>query len=168
MAPNQQTLLELGNLALKLAGNPKTRRQFLKQVKEVDPNYRAPADVQLEEFKEETKREREEERIRYNAQVQQARSGQARQKLISDGRYTEDQVKEIEEKVMKRYGLHDYEAASKLYAADLEPTKPSNNQRGRHGQIWEFPDLPGLLQNPEKAASDAAYAVIDELRSGRR
>jgi hypothetical protein len=167
MAPNQQTLLELGQLALKLAGNQKTRRKFLAQVKEVDPNYRPPADVQLEDFKEQTKREREEEKIRAQAEQHQQRAAGQRQRLIESGKYTDDQVKEIEEKVMKRYGLNDYEAGAKLYAADLAPARPSNGQKARHGQIWEFPNIPGLLQNPEKAASDAAYAVIDELRAGR-
>ncbi len=68
---------------------------------------------------------------------------------------------------MKRYGLNDYEAASKLYAADLAPQRPSNANKMRHGQIWEFPNLPGLLQNPDKAANDAAYSIIDEMRAGR-
>lgn len=164
---NQQTLIELGQLALKLAGNEKTRRRFLAQVKEVDPNYRPPADVQLADFKDQTKREREEEKIRAQAERDQEKHARAREKLIESGKYTEDQVKEIEEKVMNRYGLRDYDAATKLYAADLAPQRPSNAQKMRHGQIWEFPDLPGLLQDPAKAASDAAYSVIDELRGNR-
>lgn len=167
MAPNQQTLLDLGTLALKIAGNPKTRRDFLKQVKAVDPSYRPPADVQLEDFKEEFRREESDKQIRAQAQYQQRQRAGQRQKLLESGRYNEEQVVEIEEKVMKKYGLNDYEAGAKLYAADLAPNRPSNRDKPRHGQIWEFPDLPGLLNNPEKAATDAAYAVIDELRGNR-
>lgn len=167
MPPSQQTLMELGQLALKLAGNPKTRKNFLKDVQAVDPNYRPPADVQLEEFKAEIKKDQEEREIRAQAARQQNFRSNQRAKLISSGKYTEDQVKEIETAVMKKYGLADYEAAAKLYAADVAPAKPSNREKFRHGQIWEFPNLPGLLQNPEKAASDAAYAIIDELRQGR-
>jgi len=167
MAPDPKTLHDLGVLALKIAGNPKTRREFLKQVKAVDPNYRPPADVQLQDFKDDLKKEREEEKIRERAEGYQRQAAAQRQSLIESGRYTEEQVVEMEEKVMKKYRLGDYEAASKLYAADIAPARPSNRDKMRHGQIWEFPDLPGLLQNPEKAASDAAYAVIDELRAGR-
>ena len=167
MPVSQQTEHELAQLALKLAGNPKTRRQFLAQVKQVDPNYRPPADVQLEDFKQEVKREREEEKMRAAGEAEQRRLTDQRQKLLDGGKYTPEQVAEIENTVMKKYGLRDYEAGAKLYAADLAPSRPSNANKMRHGQIWEFPNIPGLLQNPDKAASDAAYAVIDELRAGR-
>jgi hypothetical protein len=167
MPVNQQTLMELGALAMKVAGHPKTRRQFLGQVKQVDPNYRLPADVQLEDFKEQQAREREEEKIRAKAERDERRRTEQRQKLIDSGRYTEEQVGEIEEKVMKKFGLNDFEAGAKLYAADLKPQNPTNTNQQRHGRIWEFPNLPGLLENPDKAANDAAYAVIDELRGAR-
>ena len=161
-----QTEKDLAALMLKLSGNPKTRRKQLAMIREVDPNYRIPADVQLEEYKEQVKREREEEKIRAQAEKSQERQTGQRQGLIESGKYTEEQVKEIEG-VMRKYGLGDYDAGAKLYAADMTPAKASNANRPRHGQIWEFPDLPGLLQNPEKAATDAAYAVLDEMRSGR-
>jgi len=164
-----QTAGELADLMMKLSGNPKTRQRLLSMVKEVQPNYRAPADVQLAEFKEQTRIEREKERADW--QKQQLANARAKQRnhLIESGRYDEQQVKEIEEKVMKHYGLGDYEAAAKIYASDTAPAKPREGDlKYRHGKIWEFPDLPGLMQNPEKAALDAAYSVIDELRAGKR
>jgi hypothetical protein len=46
---------------------------------------------------------------------------------------------------------------------------PSHSQKpARHGQYWEFPDIPGLLSNPDKAASDMAYSMIDEFRGRPR
>jgi hypothetical protein len=169
MALAPQTTNDLAALALKLAGNPKTRAKFTRMVQEVSPSYRLPADVQLQEFEARSKREREEEKIRERAERAEERRTQARQGLINSGRYTEDQVVEIEA-VMKKHGLPSdkYDAGAKLYGADISPARPNNaNQPMRHGQIWEFPNIPGLLQNPEKAASDAAYAVIDEMRAGR-
>jgi hypothetical protein len=160
-----QTLMELGQLAVKLAANPNTRMPFLRQVKKVDPNYRPPADFQLEEFKQQTRQEREQEKLAaQTAKVNEKLEAQ-RKKLVDSGKYTEDQIKEIETKVMTKYGLSDYDAGAKLYSADFAPKRPDD--RPRAGRIWEFPDLPGLFENTEKAANDAAYAVIDELRAGR-
>lgn len=165
-AISTQTEKDLAQLLLKLSGNPKTRRHTLAMIKAVDPNYRIPADVQLEEYKAQVAREKENDKITAQAEKSRERQQGQRQGLIQSGKYTEDQVKEIEG-VMSKYGLGDYEAGAKLYAADMAPAKASNRDRPRHGQIWEFPDLPGLLQNPEKAANDAAYAVLDEMRAGR-
>ncbi len=167
MSVDPATLQKLGELAMRLAGNPQTRPDFLKQMAKVDPSYRLPADVQFEDFKAQFKKEQEEKEIRTKAEQAQRNARNQRNKLINSGKYTEDQVKEIETGVMKKYGLNDYEAAAKVYAADIAPSKPSNRDKMRHGQIWEFPNLPGLLNNPEKAASDAAYAIIDEFRAGR-
>lgn len=167
MPLDAKTTADMATLLMKLSGNPKTRRKQLELVKELDPNYRLPADVQIASLKEDLTKDREEEKIRTRAENYQRQSQAQRKALIDSGRYTEEQVKEMEEKVMKRYRLGDYEAASKLYAADIEPARPSSRDRARHGQIWEFPDIPGLLQNPDKAATDAAYSIIDEMRSGR-
>ena len=167
MAYDPKTVSDMATLLLKLSGNPKTRRKQLELVKEMDPNFRLPADIQVESLKEDLKKEAEEAKIRAQAEKYQRQSKSQRQALLDSGRYNEEQVKEIEEKVMKKYRLGDYEAASKLYAADIAPAKPSNREKMRHGQIWEFPDIPGLLQNPDKAATDAAYSIIDELNAGR-
>jgi hypothetical protein len=167
MPPNEQTLMDLGKLALKLAGNPKTRGAFVKAVKEVEPNYRPPADVQFSDFKDELRKEAAEREKKEKDDARKATTAAQRQTLLDSGRYTEDQVAEIEAGVMKKYKLDDYDAAAKLYAADMKPSQPSNHDKMRHGQIWEFPDIPGLLNNPDKAASDMAYSVIDELRASR-
>src|SRR6516225_9326875 len=57
----QETLLELGRLALRLSRNEKTRRPFLKQVKEVAPNYQLPGDQQVEDLRAELKETRDKE-----------------------------------------------------------------------------------------------------------
>lgn len=165
-AISTQTEKDLAALLLKLSGNPKTRLHTLRMIKAIDPNYRIPADVQLEEYKAQVARDKENDKIKAQAEKSREKQTTQREGLITSGKYNEDQVKEIET-VMTKYGLGDYEAGAKLYAADMAPARASNKDRPRHGQIWEFPDLPGLLQNPEKAATDAAYAVLDEMRAGR-
>jgi hypothetical protein len=157
-----QTQAELSALMLKLAGNPATRRRLLGMVKEIDPKYRAPADVQLEEFKEQSKREQAEARAKWEQQqLQRARTNQ-RQQLIASGKYDEEQVKDIEASVLKKYPTLDYEAAAKLYASDSSPARQRAAQRpSKH---WELPWLEGLMDDPAKAANDTAYAMIDEFR----
>jgi hypothetical protein len=162
----QETLLELGRLALRLSRNEKTRRPFLKQVKEVAPNYQLPGDQQVEDLraelketrdKEETERKTREVRERLEAQ----RRGLLDGSLLAGRKFDDDTVKEIEEKVMTKYGISDYEAGAKLYLSDF---KPPPNVRPSANASWTFPDIPGLNDDPAKAAREAAHLVIDEFR----
>jgi hypothetical protein len=82
-------------------------------------------------------------------------------------KYSAEQITEIET-VMTKYGISDYEAGAKLYSADFKPSAQSSTRdKIRHGTVWEFPELPGLFENPDKAARDMAVQVIDEFRSAR-
>jgi hypothetical protein len=158
-----QTEQALGRLMHKLAGHPKTRATVLAAVQQVEPGYRLPADVSMSQMeariRADLQKEKNEER---QAQANNARA-RKRAKLVET--HGEDAVKEIEEKIVKKYPSIDLDDAAKIYAMEDGPARPSSRpEPSRHGQIWEFPDIPGLLQNPEKAAQTAAYAVIDELR----
>ena len=162
----QETLLELGKLAMRLSRNEKTRRPFLKQVKEVSPGYQLPGDQQVEDLraelaetrdKEETERKAREVRERLEAQ----RRGLIDGTLLDGKKFDDATVKEIEEKVMSKYGISDYAAGAKLYLSDFKPppsAKPSATA------TWSFPDIPGLMDDPAKAAREAAHQVIDEFR----
>lgn len=166
MAMAPQTAVAMGQLLQRLAGNPKTRAQTLGLVKQIDPNYRLPADVAIENFKAEQQAEKARERLEASKAQRERRHNQQRKKLLES--YDEEHVKKIEER-LKKYpeGSIDLEEAAKLYAADTEVAAPANRERAermRHGQYWTFPNLPGLLENPDKAATDMAYSVIDELR----
>jgi hypothetical protein len=162
-----ETLNELGKLAIRLSRNPKTRRGLLKMVKATDPNYQLPGDMQVQDLRDELAGQRERERIeaegkaiRQKLEDQRARLGTG--ELV--GRAFDDaQIADIE-KVMTKYGVGDYEAGAKIYLADAKPARPTPAQSG---PAWTFPDLPGLLDDPAKAARAAAFGVIDELQ-GRR
>jgi hypothetical protein len=165
MALHPQTAIAMGNLLHRLAGNPATRAQTLADIKKLDPSYRLPADVEIASLRQElaakdTQNKREEETRR----AQNRRNNQRKKLVDSHG---EDIVKQIEEVTLKKYPHLDLEDAAKLYAADNGPVMAptgSNQKPARHGQYWEFPDIPGLLSNPDKAASDMAYSIIDDLR----
>lgn len=161
---DDETLKELGKLAVKLASNKKTRRGFIKAVKEIEPDRQFPdQDVQdlREEMEERMTRDREERETAAMAERLAA------QRAGLGDRFSEEQIKEIETKVMPKYGLSDYEAAATIYGADLAPAVPTNQQPRPSGS-WELPDLPGLKEDPAKAARDHAYRVIDELRTPAR
>ncbi|HWS65703.1 MAG TPA: hypothetical protein VN325_23335 [Steroidobacteraceae bacterium] len=163
MPLHPQTAAAMGNLLHKLAGHPKTRAATLGLIKQVEPGYRLPADVAIAdsearmraEFQKGKDTERDERAARTRANQ--------RKKLVDS--HGEDVVKEIEEKIVKKYPTIDLEDAAKLYASEDGPARPSSSRpESRPGSLWEFPDIPGLLQNPDKAAQNAAYTVIDELR----
>lgn len=158
------TLAELGKLALKVANNPKTRRQFLKAVKEVEPDRRFP-DQDVEDLREEVRAELDNERQERERERLAERLEAQRQGLL--GRFTEEQIQDIEKTVMPKYGISDYEAAAKIYGADLAPALPTH-QQSRPGANWELPNFEGLHKDPAKAARDMAYKVIDEMRSPKR
>src|SRR6516164_4422425 len=162
----QETLLELGRLALRLSRNEKTRRPFLKQVKEVAPNYQLPGDQQVEDLRAELEERRakddaERKGREITERLERQRAGLIDGTLLSGRKFDDATVKEIEEKVMTKYGISDYEAGAKLYLSDF---KPPPNARPTSTGTWTFPDIPGLNDDPAKAAREAAHQVIDEFR----
>jgi hypothetical protein len=162
----QETLLELGKLALRLSRNEKTRRPFLKQVKEVAPGYQLPGDQQVADLRAELEERREkDETERRSKEVTERLEAQKRGlldgTLMSGRKFDADTVKEIEEKIMTKYGISDYEAGAKLYLSDF---KPPPNAKPTATATWSFPDIPGLMDDPAKAAREAAHQVIDEFR----
>lgn len=159
-----QTAAAMGQLLHRLAGNPKTRAQTLGLIKEIDPSYRLPADVSIDNLKRDLAAKFENDKRAEQQQRYQNRRANQRRKLVES--HGEDVVKQIEEVTLKKYPHMELEDAAKLYAADNGPVMaPSNSGKpARHGQYWEFPDIPGLLSNPDKAASDMAYSMIDEFR----
>jgi hypothetical protein len=162
-----QTAAAMGQLLHRLAGNPKTRAQTLGLIKEIDPSYRLPADVSIDNLKRELATKFENDKRADQQQRYQNRRANQRKKLVDS--HGEDVVKQIEEGVLKKYPHLDLEDAAKLYAADNGPVSAATNAKpARHGQYWEFPDIPGLLTNPDKAASDMAYSMIDEFRGRPR
>lgn len=167
-----ETQRELGRLLFKMSRNKDTRRPVLQTIKKVDPEYMLPGDQQVEDLRQEFE-EREEKRTRdseqkaVNERLEAQRRGLMDGTLLPGRKFDEAQIKEIEDKVMPKYGIADYEAAAKIYASDLKPEKPRNGPVNGHGATWTFPDIPGLMDDPTKASREAAHAVIDEFNGTR-
>ena len=160
-----ETLTELGKLALKMSRNKDTRREFLKQVKKIAPDYQLPGDQQVADLRAELEEKEatakvEAEKKSILDRLENQRRGLAEGTLLAGKKFTAEQIKEIEEKVMPKYGISDYEGAAKIYLGDFKPPAP----KGAPGSTtWTFPDIPGLFEDPTKAAREAANMVIDEL-----
>lgn len=162
---DQKTKDELAALAMDLAGNKDTRKTFGKLAQKINPNLGASfRDVEMDELREEidglkTGKTGSVERKR--AEIE-ARMVEQRAQL--GNRYDEASIGEIE-KVMQEYGLTDYEAGAKIYAADNGPGL-QRDVSDRSGGSWEMPKYDGLFENPIKAARNMAHNVIDEFRRG--
>jgi hypothetical protein len=166
---------DLARLALDLSHDKKTRKAFAKIVREAkpdSPHAAAFADVEVEDKFEAFQRAQEEKEIKREQAVIVARMNEQRQRLLSGDeaggrKYSEDDVKKIEA-LMEKKGLTDYEDAAVLYAATLPPenTKPSNEPLPQ-GATWEMPQFAEYAKDPNKAARNNAYAVIDEFRRKR-
>ena len=167
-----ETLMELGKLQIKMARSPKQRAKLLSLVKEFDPNYQLPADMQVLNLRQELANKFEQDKVAAEQKaikdkLERQRAGLLTGETLPGRTFEEAQLPEIE-KVMEKYGLSDYEAGAKLYASDLKPQRPAGSGRGSNGATWTFPDLPGLMDDPNGAARNAAYSVIDELQGARR
>lgn len=166
------TQRELGRMLFKMSKGKDTRREVLKSIKKADPEYMLPGDQQVEDLRQEMaerdeKRELEAQQRAVRERLETQRRGLLDGTLLPGRKFDDEQVKEIEEKVMPKYGIADYEAAAKIYASDLKPEKPRNGPINGHGATWTFPDIPGLMDDPTKASREAAHAVIDEFNGTR-
>lgn len=166
-AYSPEVLQELGKLSLRLAANEKTRKAHLKNIKTLSPGYQLPADIATADLREELTGALADDKLERERKATEDRIAAQRKSLIDSGRYSEDDVKKIETEVMQKFGLSDYAAAAKIYAADTQPAKPSGREPLTRDATWTLPQVPGLLDDPTKAARNAAYAEIDAINARR-
>lgn len=172
------TMATLSTLAANLSNNKDTRAPFAHLVAKVDPELaKSFNDVFLsDKFAALEKKIDDGIQTRQANELQQAQQRQ-RQKLIDDGRYTEDQVKEIESGVMTKFGLSDYEAGATLYAAEHPPEHPAlavPDFLNDNGQTWEFPTVVGrdgknvpfneFQKDPRKHSLNSAIYHIQQFK----
>jgi hypothetical protein len=174
-----QDMARLSTLLYKMSHDPKTREDTARVMARVDPQAaKAFADVQLKDQFAQFRKEMEDEKLR--ERVAQAQTKQRDQRKQLAGRFSEEQIVEIEKNYMTPLGLGDYLAASKIYAADNPATHPElivPPEVESGGATWEFPTVPGkdgkmlsfedFAKNPVKASRDAAIQVITEFKRAR-
>lgn len=160
---SDQTLKELAELSLRLAHNDKTRERYVELVQEDNPNFKAPdieakkAARKVDELREELKLEKQREQALSKMESQ-------KQKLIDSNRYSDEDMGKIEN-FMQEKGIADYEDAATLYSSRHAPAPSTPEIKTSR---WEMPAFKGLMENPNKWASDEAHRVIGEFRNNRR
>jgi len=150
------------DLALKLFQNPKTKASFTKLIKEVDPSFESPVG-DIEELRNEIKNHKEEMTIQTAAREEQRNREKARAKIKA--KYDDSAMKVIEEEIMPKYGISDYEAASKIYDYDLP--KPKKEPGAMYGARWTMPAIDELISDPAGWAKSAAIDEVEKIMARR-
>lgn len=171
-----QDMGRLSTLLYKMSHDPRTRDDTARIMSKVDPNAaKAFADVSLKDQFAQFRKEMEDEKLRERMAQAQQRQREQRQKLAE--RFSEDQIVEMEKTIMTKHGLGDYEAASKIYAAD-NPSTPAEmippSERGEGSRTtWEFPTVEGrdgkmldfqaFAKDPVRASHSAMEREIQKI-----
>jgi hypothetical protein len=171
------TAADLADLFHELSQNKETRKivaTAVKKLKPDSPHAMAFADVEQEDRFEAFRREQEERDLERQKSEMMARMNHARQSLLTGGsdgsgrKYSEDDVKKIEE-LMQKKGISDYDDGATLYAATLPPMdpRPGIDIPEQHGATWEIPEFAKFADNPQRASRDVAHQVITEFMRKR-
>lgn len=165
------TQAELAQLMLAIAHNPKTRKQVVKQIKEVFPAYVVPDDVAKDDLlgvvKDEfSERDRKAAEKDAKTRLEQQRKGLIDGTLIEGRRYDDKQVKEIEA-LMESRGVADYETGALIYAGSEKPAG-ATPEIPTAGQ-WQMPKVDNPFDSAKIAASarTKAFDAIREINSRR-
>lgn len=185
MAPKRQLtpqeMADLSNMFFELSHDPKTRPYVAKLVEHKFPDRAASfTDVKQQNEMQALRNEIAQRDQLAKANEMQRALDQQRDKLIESGRYTADQAKEIKGIIDRHGGTLDYNQAAVLYAHENPAVNPADAPPlpGRMDARWEFPTVPGrdgkpipfndFVKDPNAAAHNAAYAVIDGFMSRPR
>lgn len=167
MPPDEESPYDA--LLRKIAADKEAKTAFVHLAKKVEPNWQVPADVAVDDLRQETRAELEAMRLQRETDRSNAELDRKRAALAD--RYGPDAVQTIEKEIMTKYGLADYELAGRVYAAEqpAPDRERRDHQIAKHGATWEMPqiNLGEYMANPRKAALDEAYRVIDEFKARR-
>lgn len=175
------TAAELGDLLHELSHSKEGRREvgkLIKKYKPDSPHAQAFADVDLEDKFEAFKEEQEADRLRRESEAINRELARQRNALLTGGgdgsgrKFTEEQVKQIEE-LMQARGVRSYEDGATLYGALNPPVDPDHDELQRHGATFEFPTVNNMpfeefAKNPAGASRNLAHQLIDEFQRRKR
>lgn len=160
-----ETRDEMAALLKKLSDHPKTRKNLLKSIKEVDPEFHIP-ELEIETKAEEvySKTTEEVEKLRAELRERDAREelSKRRNSLLSKGKIkSEEDIEEIE-KIMVEKKIADHEAAADYWNWMKQASEPTPS--GYNPQVMKQWDLSKFMKNPQNAAREAAAEALNELR----
>jgi len=160
------TVQELAQLSLSMAGNPKTRKQFLKLTKEVSPGTPIPeldteSQVEARLAEEREARQKLEEKI---DQTELKRNlSEARKRTMETYELSDEDMTKMEEMIGKKELPADYKWAAQLYRQQIQDDAPTTYGSSGWGPA-ELPAHEGLLEDPHRWAQQTAHSMIDEIK----
>lgn len=176
------TAAELGDLLHELSHSPEGRREVGRLIKKYKPDSahaQAFTDVELEDKFEAFKTEQEQDRLKRESELANQELARQRHALLTGGadgagrKYSEEQVKQIEELMIAR-GIRSYADGATIYGAINPPVDPDHEGGApRHGASYDFPTVGTLsfedfAKNPNAASRDMAHSLIDEFNRRKR
>jgi len=175
------TATELGDLLHELTHSKAGRRRVAELIREVmpdSPHAQAFNDVDIEEKFEKFKEEQEADRLRRESEAVNRELARQRNALLTGGpdgqgrKYTEEQVVQIEDLMVKR-GVRSYDDGATLYAATNPPVDPDHESAPQHGATYEFPTIGNLsfeefAKAPDRASRNMAHQLIGEFQRRKR
>lgn len=168
---NDETRDELAQLALGLANNGKTRKQFLGLVKTAKPETPIPElDAQEAFHAELAKRDeafekfkREQEEKEYRAALE-AKKSTARDKYGLD----DEAMKKIDEMIAKKELPADYEWAARLYKDQAQAAEPTSYGSSGYGPVdveGFAKGFEGLMDDSDNWSRRTAHDMIESMKA---
>jgi hypothetical protein len=160
---------ELAALAKKLADNPKTRKEFLRLTKSVNPDLPIP-ELELEDRTtsalDQMRAENESIRAKLREKEAMETLEKRRNSLMKKGLVqSEDEVSQVE-KVMLDKKIADHETAAEYWNWMKQSAEPTGSAYQPNTMSkW---DLSKFMKNPIGAARDEAFKALNELRKPNR
>jgi hypothetical protein len=160
---------ELAALAKKLADNPKTRKEFLRLTKSVNPDLPIP-ELEIEDRTttalDQMRAENESIRAKLREKEAMETLEKRRNSLVKKGLVqSDDDISQVE-RVMLDKKIADHETAAEYWnwmKQSAEPTASSYQPNTM--SKW---DLSKFMKNPIGAARDEAFKALNELRKPNR
>lgn len=161
---SSEAIAELAALSERLSSNPKTRNQFLRLAKEVNPELPVP-ELEMEAMVNErtSAAERRVDELEKQLRAREVREelSRRRSKLKETGMaHSDDDVLEIE-KLMTEKGIANHETAADYWRHMKQSAVPTP---GYPAPVMSRMDIKGYMKNPVAAARENAAAALAELR----
>jgi hypothetical protein len=160
---------ELAALAKKLADNPKTRKEFLRLTKSVNPDLPIP-ELEIEDRTtsalDQMRQENEAIRAKLREKEAMETLEKRRNALMKKGLIqSEDDIPQVE-KVMLDKKIADHETAAEYWQWMKQTAEPTaSSYQPNTMSKW---DLSKFMKNPVGAARDEAFKALHELRKPNR
>jgi hypothetical protein len=163
---------ELAMLARGLAENPATRKDFLRLTKRAKPDMPIP-EIEIEDSTNRAMQASEDRVRQLEAKLQEKEAREEldrrRQKLMKNGKISDESEIEQVEKIMLEKGITSHETAADYHRWMKEAAVPTSSAFNMNViDDTARTTLAAYWKNPKVAARDEAFKALSELRGPRR